>query len=407
VSSVRALVAAAMVVAAVGAGCSALTPGPSMSNRPSKLLGEPAVGRASVRCDPAGTVVRTRTGQPRAGRLWPERLIAREGPTVAAQAVDPTAGLAYVLVSQTARGLRGPYVLECISLRSGAVHHGPVFPPSPVITLNSVVPASGYLWVSELPASSSQPVVTQLGLRTLTVIRSLRLPTVTGACSPGVTVATGPPGSVWIGSFHTLLRLDTAIGAIVTRLTLPADVAVSDIAVDPGHRHLYVSITHVVKGGCEGNAMLEYGARSGRRLATATRGLITDSVIGAQLTAVPGGVWASFRTGMLGLTIHLRQQNLAMIAPPGSRIALTPAARLFHWAMGGGTIYGGGVLWLANQGGWVACINPRTGQARAAERIPFSRGLIGPLAANGATHQVIAAGGHGLIQVTPPTRCWQ
>jgi len=46
--------------------------------------------------------------------------MAREGPTVAAQAVDPAAGLAYVLVSRTTRGLRGPYPLERISLRTGA-----------------------------------------------------------------------------------------------------------------------------------------------------------------------------------------------------------------------------------------------------------------------------------------------
>jgi len=68
---------------------------------------------------------------------------------------------------------------------------------------------------------------------------------------------------VWIGSFHTLLRLDAASGAILTRLTAPGGVAVSDIAVDPDHSYLYVSVAHVVKGGCEGNALVEYGARSG------------------------------------------------------------------------------------------------------------------------------------------------
>ncbi len=110
---------------------------------------------------------------------------------------------------------------------------------------------------------------------------------------------------------------------------------------------------------------------------------------------------------MLGLTIHLAQRDLAMIAPPRPRIALAPATGLFHWAMGAETIYGGGALWLANEGGWVACVNPRTGRARAAERIPFSRGLVTPLAADRETRQVIAAGNRGLVQVTPPGRCWQ
>jgi hypothetical protein len=68
--------------------------------------------------------------------------------------------------------------------------------------------------------------------------------------------------------------------------------------------------------------------------------------------------------------------------------------------MSGETFYGGGAVWLANEGGWVACVDPQTGQARAAERVMrFPRGPISPLAANEATHQMIAAGEQGLIQV--------
>lgn len=213
---------------------------------------------------------------------------------------------------------------------------------------------------------------------------------------------------MWVGSVHTLRRISIATGATVRHIMLPAGLAVADVAVDPAHRYLYVSVARLVRGGFEGNAVLEYDARSGRRLARAAHGLITDSLAGAQLTAVRGGVWASFRTGMLGVTIHLRQRDLAMIAPPGPRIALAPAAGLFHWAMSGGTVYGGGVLWLANEGGWVACLDPQTGQARAAERrTPFPPIPTDPLAASRAAHQLIAAGGQGLVQVTPPKRCWR
>jgi hypothetical protein len=406
VLGVRELVAAGILVAAVAAGCSATAPGTASSPRSSGSAAGPAAGRSPARCDPAGSAARARATRPGTGRLWPERLIAPEGQSVAAQAVDPAAGLAYVLVSRTARGLRGPFVLECISLRTGAARRGPVFPPSPAVSGDSLMLASGYLWVSETPATSSRPLVYQVGLRSLAVIRSLRLPGQSSAC-PGVAVAPGPAGSVWIGSARALLRVDTASGAVVRHLTLPAGVAVADSATDPAHGYLYLSVARVVKGGCGGNELLEYGARSGRLLAAATRGLITDSVLGAQLTAVPGGVWASFRTGMLGLTVHLRQRDLAMIAPPGPGIALTPATGIFHWAMGAAAIYGGRALWLATEGGRVACIDPQTGRVRAAESIPFSRAMITPLAADGTTRQVIAAAGQGLVQVMPPWRCWQ
>jgi hypothetical protein len=399
---VRVLMAAGMLAAAAVAGCSATAPGPASSRSPSRPPPSPAAGK----CDPAVTVARARAARAGTGRLWPERLIAREGQAVAAQAVDPAAGMAYVLISRTVQGLRGPFVLECISLRTGAARRGPVIPPSPAISGDSLAVASGYLWVSEVPASSSRPMVYQVGLRSLAVIRSRRLPEVSGGCGLGVPVAPGPAGSVWIGSVRMLLRLDIASGTVVRHLALPAGAAVADIAADPGHSYLYVSVARVVKGGCGGNALLEYSARSGRLLAAATHGLITDSVLGAQLTAVPGGVWASFRTGMLGLTIHLRQRDLAMIAPPGPRIALTPATGIFHWAMGAATIYGGGALWLATEGGRVACIDPRTGRVRAVESIPSSRPMISPLAAGGTTRRVIAAGDGGLVQVTPPRRCW-
>jgi hypothetical protein len=220
-SGVRAVAAAVMLFAAVGAGCTAsMRTGPAPTAR-SKPVGQTAVGGSLAQCDPAGTTVWAGTGQPRAGSLWPELVLARQGPAVAAQAVDPAAGLAYVLVSRTVRGLRGPFVLECINLQTGAVRHGPVFPAGGV-TDHSLVTASGSLWVSLLPATSSQPVVMQVALRTLAVIRSLRLPTVPFAGCPCVSIAAGPAGSVWIGSFHTLLRVSIATGATLRDITLPA-----------------------------------------------------------------------------------------------------------------------------------------------------------------------------------------
>jgi hypothetical protein len=267
--------------------------------------------------------------------------------------------------------------------------------------------ASGYLWAYPAAGTPPQPVVSEVSPVTLARIRSIPLPSAPASFGLPVAFTTGPKDSVWIGYYRTLLRVDAATGRTLARVTLPRGLAAGNDAVAASGTTLYASATHVAKdGGMVGLVMLEYDARSGRRLAEASGGLIRDSVAGASLTAVPGGVWASFRTGMMGLTVHLGANALPMITPPGRHIALTPANGLFHWAMSGETIYGGGALWLANEGGWLACLNPRTGHVRAAERIPLSRGPIDPLAVYRARHQVIAAGDQGLVEVTPPKRCW-
>jgi hypothetical protein len=400
---VRALAAAATLCAVVCAGCSVTVSGGPAAAVSSTRSGKPAAVTSPVPCDQGGTLALTRPRKPGKAWLWPERLVAPEDLTEAIQAIDFRTGLAYTLASTKIKLLNGPFALECISLRTGAVHRGPVFPASPPPEVHGLAVASGYLWVWR---TASQPVISQVDPRDLVVIRTLRLPRVAGPCYLGTSVAPGPGGSVWIGSADTLLRVAAATGAVVTRVTLPAGGAVSDIAVDPARRHLYVSVTDVVRGGCQRNAVLEYGAQDGQELAAATSGLITDSVIGASLTAVPGGVWASFRTGMLGLTIHLRQRDLAMITPSSPRVALRAANGLFHWAMTSATSYAGGSLWISTLD-LLACLNPRTGKTRAIERIPQSPGALKPLAADPSSRHLYALGPDGLMQITPPHQCWR
>jgi len=324
---------------------------------------------------------------------WPERLLVREGLTVAGQAVST--GFLYALISETHTPIRGPYRLERTNLHTGTMRKGPTF------SLGYLAVAAGRLWLSG--ASGRQVRVLEVDPRSLTAVRSIVLPR-EAAGSTRVAVAAGPGRSVWVGSSRTLLRVDAATGAVLTRVIVPARLDVGDLAVDPSRRHVYVSTAHLVKGGIEA-VLFEYDARSGRELARASTGLITYSVAGAELTAVPGGVWASFRTGMLGLTIHLRQRDLALVAPPGPGIAKTPATGIFHWPMSATTLYAGGALWLSNESGIVACLDPRTGKVRASERVSPSA-TLDLLAADAVSHRLYGLEGPGLVRLTPPRRCW-
>jgi hypothetical protein len=210
--------------------------------------------------------------------------------------------------------------------------------------------------------------------------------------------------TVWIGSYRTVLRLDVATGAPLARLTLPRGLVIGDISVDPAHRTLYVSAAQgALDGGISSLALLEYAARPGRLLAAASGGLLRSSLAEAALTAVPGGVWVSFRTGMLGMTIHLRRDGLRMTAPPGPDIGLRPANGLFHWGMFAATSSGGGALWLVNQM-HVACLDPRTGRVRASEPAAQAKNLMifQSLTVDPVRHVIYG----GLRQFTPPRRCW-
>jgi hypothetical protein len=319
---------------------------------------------------------------------------------ISGEAVDPAAGTVYALVSRTTTPTGGPYVLECITPRTGSVRHGASFP------VGNLAMVSGYLWVYGSRSPGSPPAVEQADPVTLARIRPIPLPS---GPAGGPVFAGGAGDSVWIGYAQTLLRVAAATGAVLTRVTLPPGLAVTDISVDPAQAALYVSAARAVHDGFAGLVVLEYGARSGRRLAAASGGLLRYSVAGAMLTAVPGGVWASFRTGMLGLTVHLGRAALRMIAPPGPGVVHQGGVGLFHWPMYEATSYGGGALWLVNQLGIVACLDPRTGTVRASERATGSANqqiFLLP-AVDPARHAIYAYNPRGLVQITPPRRCWR
>jgi hypothetical protein len=375
-------VAGLAVIAAASAGCGVQAPA-------SSRVSAPATDRLSP---PAGPETRRAP--------WPQRVVLRESSLEngASQVIDVANQVAYLLVSRSSNPIRGPWVLRRIDLATGSVRPGPTFRQM------SLTWAAGYLWVAGRGSGQVPPGrVSQIDPRTLAVVRTIEVPRGSATLGwAGSTIAAGPGNSVWIGLHRTLIRVSAATGKVLTSATVPAGLAVVDISVDPGLRFLYVSAARVVSGGLEGNVVLEYGATSGRRLAIASHGPVTYSVVGSALTAVPGGVWVSFRTGMLGLTLHLRQRDLRLMTPPG----LNQGPGVFHWAMYATTAYGGGALWLANQEGIVACIDPGTAAVRARETVSQSRLVFQFIAVDPVAHMLYVATNAGLVAIRPPQTCW-
>ena len=404
----RALIAA-MVVGLALTGCGQ-SGGSARSRTPSPPSGtstgsssQTAVGACAGRARGAAP---TTAQVP--GTKWPERRAVSPGRTSASSgmAVDPATDTAYALVPLVGSQSHLRYQLTCATEPGGPVRKGPVL-KDPDLAL-----ASDYLWAFGEPGRKA--VVSQIDPRSLRVIRSITLP---GDARPGYAAMhlTGGYGhSVWAGSTRvgptaTLYRLDTRSGRIMATATLPAGTAAYDISYYPYPTEcceLYASAANIVDGSPEGNLVLEFDAVAGRLVATADHGPVTEAVAGSVVTAVPDGVWDSFRTGMLGLTLHMRQADLALTAPTAAGIAQSPVTGLFHWAMYATSVFGGGSLWMTNQSGRLACLDPGNGRVRAIERLSQSKLVYQLFAADPARHLLFGADSEGLVAISPPAACW-
>lgn len=406
---VRSYRVAAIVAALALAAAGCAVPGGGASGAAASPASGPQAGHAAAtpgHSAPAGPAPSRSSipapAQPGGQAGWTERVLLPEhgSEAIAQQVADPLTGELFALV-QAGQASSGTWRLRSTDLRTGQVRQGPAF------DVSNLVLAGGYLWVYGTAGRAALPVISQVMPATLTLVRSFDL--AAGAAPqgrPGPAVAAGPAGSVWLGADRTLLRVGLSAGQTLARATLPAGLAVDSLSADTEHGILYAGATRLVHGEPEGGgAIFEYSARTGAQLAADAGGLVRYSVAGPALTAVPGGVWVSFRTGMLGITYHLGSAGLRMIAPPGPGVALSPPG-IFHWPMNAATAYGGGTLWLTNDRGVLACLDPQAGTVLASERLSQSRLLSQFAGVDQAAHVILALGERGLVQITPPSRCW-
>jgi hypothetical protein len=336
---------------------------------------------------------------------WPESGVLREDAALwdASQVLDAAAGILYALVQASPASGSGPYFLQAIDLRTGRVRRGESYPVS------GLALASGYLWVYGSPGPGGHPVLDEADPGTLATARSVGVPGSSGVAA----VAAGPAGSVWAGAGRRLLRESVSTGSVLARAVLPPGLELTGLAAGPEDMNLYASAARLRPGGA---VVLEFTARAGHLLAQADRMPLTWSAGGAWLTAVPGGVWVSFRTGTLGQSMLLEAGSLSAIdeAPAAASAADSPvtgSGTVYSWAMASAAAYSGGALWVATSGGLVACVNPLTGRVREQGSVASGPGLvIAVLAADPRARELEAvvsnSGYTGVDAIRPPRACW-
>jgi len=333
---------------------------------------------------------------------WPEVTVVAG---MCPQVLDLAAGAGFALVSPPPTS-EGPWVLQRIDLARATTESGPTFP------VGALAVAAGYLWISCGRSSGDDavgPLLCQVDLRTLAVVRQIQLPPPgLPAWGMDILVAAGPDDTVWVGYGRTLVHIAVTDGAVSSTLSI-ASGTVASLSVDAAAQYLYVALAYpTVAGKAVDASVLEYDARTGQALAgTSSDSNVTDAVAGGVLTAVPGGVWDSFRTGMAGATILLRQSDLALAGPPSSELGDPQPDGVFVWIMGASTIYGDGALLLVNQNGIMACADPRTGVIRVQEHLVDARGAdVELLAVDATSGRVLVSDGNGVQAITPPAACW-
>jgi hypothetical protein len=407
-----------MVVAAVACvvGCGSQGPAPGSAPRTATAAagGDPLRGGAVTGAGAgssatasssvgAGSAGAGGTGAIRAP--WPERGILPENATLlnSSQVIDLATDALYVLVPTSQVSQWAPLALEAIDLRTGRVRRGGSYPA------DGLALASGYLWMYGTSGPHGHPVLDEVNPGTLGTIRSVSMPGVGGADGVAA-VAAGPAGSVWAGVGGTLLRVSASTGDVLARAVIPAGLYLNNLALGPGGMNLYAGAQLLRTGG---GVVLEYAAGTGELLARADGEPLTWAANGALVTAVPGGVWVSFRTGMMGESGLLSARSFAVIGGfPAVNTSSRGIGTIYGWSGGGPSLYGGGALWAATESGIVACVNPATGRVRVQEVVPAPQSLvILALAADRQADELVAvvgntAGFSGVVTISPPRGCW-
>jgi hypothetical protein len=388
VNRTHVLVAGAVICAVACAGCGSSAGTAGSGKSPATMDATGAGAGAGAGRAPTGAAA----GGGRSGAPWVERGVLAEdaGELEDSQVLDQGTEMLYELVPVT----KG-YILRATDLRTGRVRRGALLP------VLSLALASGYLWAYGSPSGRGDLVLDEVSLGTLGVIRSVSVPV------PGFVNATavtaGAAGSVWAGGSGVLVRISARTGAVLGRVTVPSGLLLTGLAAGP--TYLYAAAQRVRPGGA---VVLEYSAGAGRLVAQSGAGALKWALAGASLTAVPGGVWVWFRTGMLGASVLLRAGSLVPHSEPPVSAADSPTTgvgTIYDWAMASSAVYGGGVLWVVTDGGLVACVNPATGKVRAEETIQGLAGML--LAAD--RREVVAAvsvtGYAGIVAISPPRTC--
>jgi hypothetical protein len=187
-------------------------------------------------------------------------------------------------------------------------------------------------------------------------------------------VSDGPPvgrDGLWIaGGERTVSLVSATTGAVIRSVDLAGTI--SSISIDPTGHFLYVSLNGLMSdpAAAVSTVINELDATTGRLVAHAG---IKFTLGWATLDAVQGGVWVSYRGGMMGAVVLLRAAGLTNASgSKGQRDEVIPTMGI-PITMGVSSVQVGSVVWLSAALG-TSCVSPSSGAFRAGTAFPTRNG---------------------------------
>jgi hypothetical protein len=351
-------IAAIALLVAVGALLAA-TIGGSKSPRP--VRGDTSGPRSS---GPAPTV-----------RLWSQTAILKAGLADTPVAL-PGSPFAYgiTVASDTPTSPWGR--LTRLDLATGRVTAGPKVPlGSELFTLGNSLRVLSPAGVSAKdqptgPWSIRQVMGQSVSLGTAVVLsRSNFRPD-----AEAVPVSDGPPvgrDGLWIvGGEKSVSLVSATTGAIIRTVDLTGTI--SSISIDPTGKFLYVSLNELISDptAAVSTVIDELDAATGRLVAHAG---IRFTLGWANLDAVRGGVWVSYRGGSMGGVVLLRAAGLGNAPGTKGRTDEVIPTMGVPITMGVSSVQVGPVIWLSAALG-TSCVAPSSGAFRAGTVFPTRNG---------------------------------
>ena len=261
-----------------------------------------------------------------------------------------------------------------------------------------------------------------------------------------IVMAATPDGGLWVADGGAAFRLEVSSGDLQGIAQLAGGGTVDDLSVDPTSSYLYATVTLPATSSASNSSpasastavttpnsvsnlgkassvpapatpvipaptgagavqMFQFNAHNGESLGSVN---MPGSVGTAQVTAVNGGAWLSYRIPPMGATVPFAAVPFLQghVSDPGS---ITSGTTTYVWHASTSVLADTSVMWISTSDGELSCVDPQSGIIRASENFTAGNAPT-PLAADSlgsSSGRLLVQGSAGQLEmITPPSACW-
>ncbi len=206
--------------------------------------------------------------------------------------------------------------------------------------------------------------------------------------------------SVWVGTTGAVEELDLTIDKVMRRIALPEPAGQFEVS-------LYGSTLYAMANAVGSQPIEIYAVSLSSDKVVGSRAILG---VGGYAVAVPGGVWISYRTGMLGTAVLLSYPSLTTKSPAPARLTSPAPLPGTSQGMGIAVTVTGQTAWLVDISA-VSCVSATTGHVLADASLGSVYGGFSILGSVGQRLYALtgdrASGATAVVELKVPATCWR